>query len=234
MDDDNFGPAPTLHLRNSACQLRLYRQSGQPCIFQGMNTPTTNASKQSTHWIVDPLDTTVGFSIRHFMVTNMRGVFEQVQGTVHYDPLRPKEAIVNVSIPVSSINTRDTRRDAHLRGADFFDADRFPTMSFRSIFVTVATDGRLTLTGDLSLRGITRRVVLVVSEVTSEQKDHNGVPRIGASATGKIKRSDFGITYNLTLDAGGVALADEVLLSVELSLMKIAALTEPHRQHAQS
>ncbi len=199
------------------------------CIFPVMNTPTTITRKQSTRWMVDPLDTTVGFSIRHFMVTNVRGVFEQVQGTVEYDPRRPKDTIVNVSIPVSSINTRDTRRDAHLRGADFFDAERFPTMSFRSTLVTVGADGRLMLTGDLSLRGITRPGVLVVSEVTREQKDHNGVARIGASATGKIKRSDFGITYNLTLDAGGVALADEVFLSVELSLMKIAPPTERRR-----
>jgi polyisoprenoid-binding protein YceI len=197
-------------------------------IFQGMNTQTTHVSKQSTRWMVDPLDTTVGFSIRHFMVTNVRGVFEQVQGTVEYDPRRPKDTVVNVTIPVASINTRDARRDAHLRDADFFDAERFPTMSFRSTLVATGADGRLTLTGDLSLRGITRPLILAVSEVTSAQKDHNGVPRIGASATGKIRRSDFGITYNLMLDAGGVALADEVLLSVELSLMKTAAQTD-HR-----
>jgi polyisoprenoid-binding protein YceI len=194
-----------------------------------MNTQTTHASKQSTRWTVDPLDTTVGFSIRHFMVTNVRGVFERVEGTVEYDPRRPKDTVVNVTIPVASINTRDARRDAHLRDADFFDAERFPTMSFRSTLVATGADGRLTLTGDLSLRGITRPVILAVSEVTSAQKDHNGVPRIGASATGKIRRSDFGITYNLMLDAGGVALADEVLLSVELSLMKTAAQTDHRR-----
>ena len=199
-----------------------------------MNIPTTHASNQTTRWTVDPLDTTVGFSIRHFMVTNVRGVFEQVQGTVEYDPHRPKDTVVNIAIPVASINTRDARRDAHLRDADFFDTERFPTMSFRSTRVAVGADGRLTLTGDLCLRGITRPMVLVVSEVTHEQKDHNGTARIGASATGMIKRSDFGITYNLMLDAGGVALADEVLLSVELSLMKTAALTEHRRRHATS
>jgi polyisoprenoid-binding protein YceI len=131
--------------------------------------------------------------------------------------------VVRIAIPVASVNTHEPQRDAHLRDPDFLYAEKFPTMSFCSTDVAMREGGGLALTGDLSLRGVTRPVVLVVSEVTEEQKDHNGVARMGASATGKIKRSDFGITYNLLLDAGRLALADEVSLSIDLSLMKSAA-----------
>ena len=135
---------------------------------------------------MDPMDTTVGFSIRHFMVTYVRGVFEKVQGTVEYDPRRPQDTVVRIAIPVASVNTHEPQRDAHLRDPDFFYVEKFPTMSFCSTEVATREGGGMTLMGDLTLRGVTRPVVLVVGEVTKEQKDHNGVARMGASATGKI------------------------------------------------
>jgi polyisoprenoid-binding protein YceI len=194
-----------------------------------MNTTNQRSSTDSavamaaTTWTIDPIHTTVGFGIRHLMVTTVRGVFERVAGTVRYAPHRPQAAQIDVTIEADSVFTHDRRRDDHLRNADFFDAARYPIIAFRSTAVRRTPAGGLAVAGELTLRGVTRPVTLEVHEVTRAHRDFRGVRRIGASATASILRSDFGITYNILLEAGGIALADEVALTLDLSLVETAA-----------
>jgi polyisoprenoid-binding protein YceI len=183
-------------------------------------TTTTSTTKTTTLWTLDSAHTTVSFSVRHLMITNVRGVFAQARGTVRYDARRPEDAEVHVEIPAGTIDTREPQRDAHLRSAEFFDVERYPTIVFRSTRVRAGVGGVKEIDGDLTIRGATRPVTLTVSEVTGEQKDHRGELRIGASATATIRRSDFGMTYNRVLEAGGLAVSDQVSLTFDVSLVK--------------
>jgi polyisoprenoid-binding protein YceI len=172
-------------------------------------------------WKLDPVHTTAGFSVRHLMIANVHGVFEKVTGTVSYDPASPESAQVEVTILASSIHTREPQRDAHLRSADFFDAEAHPQITFRSTEVRRDKAGALEIVGQLSMCGTTRPITLGVTEVTTEQRDFQGARRFGASARGKLRRSEFGLTYNKLLEAGGVAIGDEVSLSIDVSLVKV-------------
>ena len=183
-------------------------------------TPTTETRNQAIpRWAIDPSHTSVTFRVRHMMITNVRGEFGQLDGEVRFDPRRPGQASVKVEVDVASINTREDKRDAHLRSADFFDADNHPKMTFESKSVAKKGDG-YEITGDLTIRGTTREIVLKVDDVTAEHTDPWGGRRIGASASAKIKRSDFGMTWNTALEAGGVLVGDEVTIGVDVSLVK--------------
>jgi polyisoprenoid-binding protein YceI len=188
-----------------------------------MFTAMDNTNLKPATWTIDAMHSAVGFCIRHMMVVNARGCFREMTGTVTYDASHPELAAIRIAIAAASIDTRVEQRDAHLRNADFFDVDRYPIIDFRSTRVHVRPAGGLELTGDLTIRGTTREVTLSVLEITRPQKDHNGRVRIGASATATIKRSAFGMTYNLILEAGGIALADDVALTFDMSLVQDAA-----------
>jgi polyisoprenoid-binding protein YceI len=181
---------------------------------------TTNEATLSTLWTVDPAHTTVGFRVRHLMITNVHGVFEKVAGTVRYDLARPEEAHVDVTIPADSIHTREPQRDAHLRSPDFLDAAAHPTITFRSTGARRSDAGALLVMGDLTIRGTTREITLTVNEVTRVHRDFQGARRIGASATGWLRRSDFGITFNKIVEAGGVGIGDEVGIAIDVSLVE--------------
>jgi polyisoprenoid-binding protein YceI len=187
------------------------------------STTTSPLATAATTWSVDPIHTTVGFAIRHLMVTTVRGVFERVTGIVRYAPDRPEAAQIEIAIEAASVSTHDRQRDDHLRNADFFDVAAHPTITFRSTAVRRAADGTFTVAGALTLRGITRPITLDVHEVTRAHRDFRGMRRVGASATARLLRSDFGITYNILLEAGGIALADEVALTIDLSLVENVA-----------
>jgi polyisoprenoid-binding protein YceI len=161
----------------------------------------------------------VGFSVRHMMISNVRGEFQKVSGSVSYDPVRPEATRISVSIDVASINTRDEKRDAHLRSADFFDADRYPTITFASTAVQ-RREAALEVAGDLTIAGTSRPVILSVAEVTPEHTDPWGNARMGATARTKIRRSDFGMRWNAALEAGGVLVGDEVTIQLEVELIK--------------
>jgi polyisoprenoid-binding protein YceI len=179
----------------------------------------SQANSTAPSWTVDPMHTTVMFSVRHLMITTVHGVFTDVRGTVRYDARHPEASQLEIAIPAASIDTRQAQRDAHLRSPDFFDAEAHPTVVFRSTRVGVAGGQIRDLAGELTIRGTTREVVLTVDEVTDEQRDHNGKLRIGASAHAKLLRSEFGMTYNKVLETGGLAVSDEVKLKFELSLL---------------
>ncbi len=168
---------------------------------------------------IDPAHSSAGFVVRHMMISNVRGALHGLQGTVVYDPQNVAATTVEITIDVNTIDTREAQRDAHLKSAEFLDAEKFPTITFKSKSVAAAGDG-LKVTGDLTLHGVTKEVVLDVEGPSPETKDPMGNTRIGASATTKIKRSDFGLTYNMVLEAGGVALGDELKIEIEASLIK--------------
>ena len=203
----------------------VYRRVGARPILSGMNTTssrneTTNAPTTTGLWTVDPIHTTVGFAVRHLVVTTVRGIFEKVTGTVRYTPGEPEAAQIAITIDPASVSTHDPQRDEHLRDPDFFDVARYPTILFRSTAVRRSENGAYALAGEITLRGITRPITLTVHEITAPQRDFRGRRRIGAHATAVLRRSDFGITYNIALEAGGIALADEVALTLDLSLVE--------------
>jgi polyisoprenoid-binding protein YceI len=171
---------------------------------------------------IDPAHSGAHFTVRHMMITNVRGSFKKVTGTVVYDPENPADTSIQAEIDASSISTNDDQRDAHLRSADFLDVAKFPTITFRSTKVQPDSESEWTVTGDLTIHGVTRPVVLKVDAPGAEAKDPWGNLRMGASATTKIKRSDFGLSWNAALEAGGLLVGDEVKIELELSLVRSA------------
>jgi polyisoprenoid-binding protein YceI len=173
----------------------------------------------ASSWDVDGSHSQVGFSVRHMMISNTTGKFTKFTGGIELDDKDVTRSTVTVDIDVASIDTSDAKRDEHLRGEDFFDAKKFPKMTFRSTRVVKAGD-RLQVTGDLTIRGVTRPVVLDVDPLSAEIKDPWGGTRRGAHATTKINRRDFGLTWNKALEAGGVAVGEDVTISLDLELLK--------------
>ena len=176
-----------------------------------------------TTWKIDSSHTSATFSVRHMMVTNVRGEFQKVSGTVQFDAAAPEKSAIDVVIEVASVSTRDAQRDTHLKSADFFDVENHPLMTFKSKSIKAKGAGHYALTGDLTIRGATHEVTLDVEGPSPEHKDPWGMTRIGASASTKIKRSDFGLKWNAALETGGVLVGDEVKIELDVELIKEAA-----------
>ena len=171
-------------------------------------------------WTIDPEHSHVGFKVRHLMVSNVKGNFEKFAGTVDIDEKDITKSKVEVSIDTNSINTNVQKRDDHLRSADFFDVATYPAMTFVSKKVAKAGKDRLKVTGDLTLHGVTKQVVLDVEGPSRESKDPWGNIRKGATATTKINRKDFGLNWNKALETGGVVVGDEVTITLEIEMIK--------------
>jgi polyisoprenoid-binding protein YceI len=206
--------------RNTERRFLRLPSSGAAAHLRFMKNITQDAG--STLWTIDPIHSTVAFGVRHLLITNVHGVFDRVSGSVRYNPAAPESTEIQVEIPVDSVNTRAPQRDAHLRSADFFDAEQHPLIRFQSSRVRAAGEDSLEVTGQLTMRGVTREIVLAVSGLAGVPADFNGQPRIGGSATATLKRSEFGMTFNKVLDAGGLAISDEVTLRLDVSLQKAA------------
>ena len=174
-----------------------------------------------TTWRVDPAHTNAGFAVRHLMISTVRGRFSEVDGTVDVAGDDFGTAKVRVSIGTASVDTREPKRDEHLRSADFFDAGRFPTIDFVSRQIEKAGEGRYAVTGALTIRGVTRDVTLDVA-AEGQVRDPWGGLRAGFSAKGVINRTDFGLTWNAALETGGVLVGEEVKLSIDLELVQQA------------
>ena len=172
---------------------------------------------------IDPAHSSANFVVRHMMITNVRGGFSDVQGTVDYDAADPATSQVDVVIDASKINTLDQQRDAHLKSPDFLHVEEHPTLTFKSKKIEAAGDGEWKISGDLTIHGVTKQVVLNAEGPTAEAKDRFGNIRIGASATTKIKRSDFGLTFNAPLETGGVLLGDDLKIELEISAIRADA-----------
>lgn len=171
-------------------------------------------------WTIDPEHSYVGFKVRHLMVSNVKGHFEKFSGTVDIDDKDITRSKVAVTIDTNSINTNVQKRDDHLRSADFFDVARYPAMTFVSKKVEKAGKDTLKVTGDLTLHGVTRQVVLDVEGLSQETRDPWGNIRRGATATTKINRKDFGLNWNKALETGGVVVGDDVFISLEVEMIK--------------
>lgn len=177
-----------------------------------------------TTYNIDTAHSTAHFVVRHMMISNVRGLFRKVSGTILYDPENPAQSSVEATIDAASIATNDDQRDTHLRSADFLDVEKFPAITFRSRSVDLA-DGKLV--GDLTIHGVTRQVTLDVDGPTAESKDPFGFVRIGASASTKIKRSEYGLTWNAALETGGILVGDELKIEIDVSAIRQATAANP-------
>ncbi|HEY5512454.1 MAG TPA: YceI family protein [Geomonas sp.] len=171
-------------------------------------------------WQIDQEHSNVAFKVRHMMVSNVKGDFGKFSGVVDIDNKDVTKSKVAVNIDIASVNTGVTKRDEHLKSADFFDAGKYPTMTFVSRRVTKAGKDRLKVAGLLTLHGVAKEVVLDVEGLSGAAKDPWGNLRRGASASTRISRKDFGLTWNAALETGGVAVGDEVLISLEIEMTK--------------
>ncbi len=169
-------------------------------------------------WQIDSKHSAAHFSVRHLLVSNVRGSFSNVSGTVVIDEKDITKSSVEATIDTTTINTREPDRDKHLKSADFLDVANHPTITFKSKKVEKAGKGRLRVIGDLTIRGVTRQVVLEVEGPTAAIKDPWGTLKRGATATVKINRFDYGVTWNKKLDNGGVVVGEEIAIIIELEL----------------
>jgi polyisoprenoid-binding protein YceI len=184
-----------------------------------MSTLATPRTAVST-WNIDPVHSVAEFKVKHMMISHVKGQFTVVKGVLALDEADLTNSRIEASVDAASIHTRDEQRDAHLKSADFFDVEKFPTLSFKSTKVTRVADGDLAVAGDLTIHGVTRNVVFTVEGPTAPGKDPWGNTRIGLSATTKINRKDFGLTWNSPLETGGILVGDEVTITLDVQLIK--------------
>jgi polyisoprenoid-binding protein YceI len=182
-------------------------------------TPTATTDTSST-WNIDPAHSVAEFKIRHMMISYVRGEFSELSGVLKLDGTDYSRSTVEASIPVASVRTVDEKLDAHLKNADFFDAERFPTLTFKSTTIRSTGGRNYAVTGDLAIHGVTRSVTLNVNDVSEPSNDPWGNQRIGLSGSTKINRKDFGIVWNTALDSGGVLVGDEVTISLDVQFIK--------------
>jgi polyisoprenoid-binding protein YceI len=179
------------------------------------------AAAQVPTWQIDTAHSAAQFSVKHMMVTTVRGHFGKLSGSVLWDGQDITTAVIEASVDVASIDTREEKRDAHLKSPDFFDAATHPTMTFKSVSVAPAGNGKARLTGDLTIRGVTRRVVFDVDGPTPIVNT-GGTLRVGATATAVINRKDFGVSWSRVLDGGGLVVSDEVTLTIDIQATRKA------------
>ena len=178
------------------------------------------APTRAATWELDPAHSTIGFAIRHMMISTVRGQFRTFTGKATGDPKTPDKAAIEASIDAASIDTANEKRDGHLKSPDFFDVAKFPTITFKSKTITAAGAGKAKVTGDLTMHGVTKEVVLEVEGPTQVIKDPMGNTRAGAHATAKINRKDFGINWSKSMDGGGVVVGDEVEVTIDVEAVK--------------
>jgi polyisoprenoid-binding protein YceI len=181
---------------------------------------TLTAPKTATTWNIDPVHSVAEFKVKHMMISNVKGQFPKVSGSLTLDESDLAKSRVEASIDASSIETRDPQRDAHLKSADFFDVENFPTLSFKSTGVRPVKEGELSVEGDLAIHGVTRKTTFIVEGPTPAAKDPWGNTRLAVSATTKINRKDFGLTYNTVLETGGILVGDEVTITLDVQFIK--------------
>ncbi len=174
-------------------------------------------------WIIDPSHSVVEFSVKHMMVATVKGRFEKVSGSIELDDVNPSASKVEATIETSSINTSDEKRDGHLKSGDFFEVEKYPTITFTSTSVKKVSDGEYKAEGDLTMHGVTRPVTLEI-EYSGQAKGPYGDTRAGFSAHTSVNRKDFGLNWNVGLEAGGVLVSEKVNINLEISaVLQVAA-----------
>ena len=180
------------------------------------------AGAAASGWKIDPAHSSAQFSVRHMAISTVRGAFSKVNGLIALDDKDITKSTVDVTIDVTTVDTREPGRDNDLRSDKFFDVAHFPTMTFKSKKVEQLSPGKLKVTGDLTIRGTTKEVVLDVEGPTAPVKDPWGNQRAAATATAKVNRQDFGVKWNATMDNGGVVVGDDVNITIDVEMIKQA------------
>ena len=180
---------------------------------------TAPAIGGKTTWKLDPSHTLVEFSAKHLMITTVKGRFTDVEGFIHADDKNIKDSSVEATLKAATIDTRTEQRDNHLRSADFLEVEKYPEINFRSTRIE-GSKQEFKLTGDLTIRGVTRPITLDVT-FEGQTKDPWGGERIGFSASGKIDRRDFGLTWNVMLEAGGMTVSNDIKNNIEVEAVKV-------------
>ena len=183
------------------------------------SAPTTATAASST-WNIDPAHSAAEFKVRHMMISYVRGKFSGLSGVLKLDETDYTHSAVEVSIPAASVRTVDDKLDAHLKEADFFDVAKFPTITFKSTKILSKGNRDYAVTGDLTIRGVTKSVTLSVNDVSEPSKDPWGNQRIGLSGSAKINRKDFGLVWNTPLELGGMLVGDEVAITLDVQFVK--------------
>jgi polyisoprenoid-binding protein YceI len=178
------------------------------------------AAAATSNWQIDPQHSSAQFSVRHMAISTVRGAFSKVTGTINLDDKDISKSTVDVVIDVTTVDTREPNRDNDLRSDKFFDVAHYPTMTFKSKKVEQVAPGKLKVTGDLTIRGTTKEIILDVDGPTPPIKDPWGKQRAAASATTKVNRQDFGVKWNATLDNGGVVVGDDVSINIDVEMVK--------------
>jgi polyisoprenoid-binding protein YceI len=178
------------------------------------------ASAATSTWQIDPQHTAAQFSVKHLAISTVRGAFSKVTGTVIFDDKDVSKSSVDVTIDTTTVDTREPNRDKDLKSDHFFDVEHYPTMIFKSKKVEQVSTGKLKVTGDLTIHGVTKEVVLDVDGPTAPVKDPWGHQRVAINATTKINRQDFGVKWNATMDNGGVVVGDDVSINIDAEMFQ--------------
>ena len=182
-----------------------------------------SAAATTTTWQIDPQHTAAGFAVKHLMISTVRGQFKGVTGTVNWDDQDISKSTVDITIDANTMDTSEPKRDADLKSDKFFEVAKYPTITFKSKKIEQVSAGKLKITGDLTIRGVTKEAVLDVEGPTPPVKDPWGNTRVAANATTKINRQDFGVKWNANVDGGGVVVGDDVAITIDLEMIKKAA-----------
>jgi len=184
------------------------------------STTTVDPPRTSTTtWKIDPAHSIAEFKVRHMMIANVKGHFSKISGALFLDESDLANSRVEASIDAASIETREGQRDAHLKSVDFLDVEKFPTLHFKSTCISIVKDGELSVEGNLSIHGVTRKVRFAVEGPTPPSIDPWGNTRVAVSAVTKINRKDFGLTWNAALETGGILVGDEVTITLEVEFV---------------
>lgn len=177
-------------------------------------------SSPVTLWKIDPAHSSAEFKVKHMMISNVKGSIKGITGELTEHATDSSLSSIEATLDVSTLSTGDAQRDGHLKSADFLETEKYPTISFKSTSVQSKGAEGYTVTGDLTLHGVTRPVTLAVEGPTQAHKDPWGNTRIGLEATTKINRKDFGLTWNATLETGGILVGEEVHITIDLEFIK--------------
>ena len=182
-----------------------------------------SAAATTTTWQIDPQHTAAGFAVKHLMISTVRGQFKGITGTVNWEDQDISKSTVDITIDANTVDISEPKRDADLKSDNFFDVAKYPTITFKSKKIEQVSAGKLKITGDLTIHGVTKETVLDVEGPTPPVKDPWGNTRVAANATTKVNRQDFGVKWNANMDGGGVVVGDEVAITIDLEMIKKAA-----------
>ncbi|MGA8090712.1 MAG: YceI family protein [Terracidiphilus sp.] len=181
---------------------------------------TTSTPSTITTWNIDPAHSAAEFKVKHMMISNVKGKFSGISGKLVLDESDPTRSTIEAEIPVATVSTQDDQRDAHLKSADFFDAEKYPTLGFKSLSVRITGPGEHEVVGELIIHGVTKVVTFAVEGPSLPGKDPWGNTRIGLSATAKINRKEFGLGWNAALETGGVLVGEDIAITLDIQFIK--------------